>query len=149
MARIKLDTADAVQEFAEVSSDIQELAAAWVANKVEADSYADIVKKQGDSLKAMMAQMDLTKITPTPGYTVSRVESTTVKFDQAKLLAVLKANGLNDMVETVEVVNMDALETYLYRNQISPELATALDACKNSVTSVALRLNKSKARKEN
>lgn len=81
------------------------------------------------------------------GYVAKRTESTRETMDEAKLVEVMKKHGLTACIETVEVVDMNTLERYLYDNGTTPELAEDIDKCRKITPVVTLRVSKSK-RKE-
>ena len=141
MARINLSDVTESEKI-EMPDDVQQVADIWASNKVEADAYDALCKKLGDKLKAVMLEANSTKIS-TPYGTVSRIEAEKVSFDEARLLEVVKAHNLN-MVKTVEVVDMDALESYIYHGDVPADVAADLDACKKTQVVVQLRLTKSK-----
>ena len=69
-------------------------------------------------------------------------------MNEAKLLEVLRQNGINSAIKTKEYVDMDALEAYLYNNAPSVDLARQLEACRTTSETVQLRLSKTKTKKE-
>lgn len=81
-------------------------------------------------------------------YTAKRTESTRESMDEAKLLEVMKKYGLTACIQTVEVVDMETLERYLYDNGASPELAEDIDKCRKITPVVTLRVSRAKRKKE-
>lgn len=113
--------------------------------------YCDNLKKEVDKnnalIKDLMHQADVGTY-EAGGYTAKRTESTRESMDEAKLLEVMKKYGLTACIQTVEVVDMETLERYLYDNGTSPELAEDLDKCRKITPVVTLRVSKTKKKKE-
>jgi hypothetical protein len=68
-------------------------------------------------------------------------------MNEAKLLEVLKQNGIDVAVKTKEYVDMDALENYLYNNMPSADLARQIESCRTTTETVQLRISVTKTKK--
>lgn len=125
---------------------LEELIPRYALNKSELDSYTKICKEENEQIKA--ALVDLGEDTYTAGgYTVKRIVATKETMNEAKLLEVLRQNGIDVAIKTKEYVDMDALEAYLYNNMPSEDLARQLESCRTTTETVQLRLSKAKVSK--
>lgn len=148
MARINLSQTDeAISTSRTVSTTLDELIPQYAANKRELDSYTKICKEENEQIKVQL--MDIGEDTYSAGgYTVKRIVAVKETMNEAKLLEVLRHNGINNAIKTLEYVDMDVLEAYLYNNAPSAELARQLEACRTTTETVQLRLSKTKTKKE-
>lgn len=148
MARINLSQTDEViSTNRTVNTTLDELIPQYAFNKNELDSYTKICKEENEQIKAQL--VDLGEDTySTGGYTVKRIVAVKESMNEAKLLEVLRQNGINSAIKTKEYVDMDALEAYLYNNAPSADLARQLEACRTTSETVQLRLSKTKSTKE-
>lgn len=137
MSRLKIDQAIEVtgDEFAQV-----------VDSYCTKNGQLKILKNDVDELNAAiketMADKGLNEY-DTGNNRITVSESDRVTTDEDKLLAVVKAYGI-DAVRTREYVDTDALEDYLYKNTVSAELRAALDACMEHKKVVTLRTSKTR-----
>lgn len=148
MARIKLSQTDEViSTNRTVNTTLEELIPQYAFNKSELDSYTKICKEENERIKAQLA--DIGEDTYSAGgYTVKKIVAIKESMNEAKLLEVLRQNGITGAIKTKEYVDMDALEAYLYNNAPSADLARQLEACRTTSETVQLRLSKTKAKKE-
>ena len=147
MSRIKLPEEEVVESvYTAGQDDLDELIARYALNKNELDSYTKICKNENEQIKAMLVERGEDEHTA-GGYTVKRVVAVKESMNEAKLLEVLRQNGINVAIKTREYVDMDALEAYLYNNLPSEDLARQLESCRTTTETVQLRLSKAKAKK--
>ena len=125
---------------------LEELIPRYAMNKSELDSYTKICKEENEQIKAALVDLGENEYSA-GGYKVKRIVATKESMNEAKLLEVLRQNGIDVAIKTREYVDMDALEAYLYNNVPSEELARQLDGCRITTETVQLRLSKVKASK--
>lgn len=127
---------------------LDELVPKYGANKAEADDLKKIVEAQNKQIKELMADADITSY-EAGGYVASVSTTEKSKFNEAKLLNVIKGNEelASQVIKTQEYVDMDALENILYAGTISKELLLEMDKCKETSTVVTLRIKKAKKKK--
>lgn len=119
----------------------------YARQKEDFDDLKKEVDKNNALIKDTMLNMGLDKY-EAEGYVAKRTESSRETMDAEKLLAVMKKHGLTNCIQTVEVVNMETLERYLYDNGATPELAEDIDKCRKITPVVTLRVSKAKRKKE-
>lgn len=132
---------------AEPAPSLEVLIPQYARQKEDFDDLKKEVDKNNALIKDLMcrANVDTYKA---EGYVAKRTESSRETMDAEKLLKVMKKHGLTACIQTVEVVNMEALERYLYDNGASPELADDIDTCRKITPVVTLRVSKAKRKKE-
>lgn len=130
----------------EPSTNLEELIPRYALNKSELDSYTKICKEENEQIKAALVELGENEYSA-GGYTAKRVVVTKESMNEARLLEVLRQNGITDVIKTREYVDMDALEAYLYNYMPSEDLARQLESCRTTTETVQLRLSKAKAKK--
>lgn len=111
----------------------------YASNKLELDSYKKLCDRDNEKIKKLMADLD--ENTYVAGiYKATRSVQNRETLNEEKLLEVCKKHNITGVIETKEVVNMEALEDYLYKNTPSEDLATDLNNCKSSKEVVTLRV---------
>lgn len=143
MSRINLSP---TEPSTHVSQSLEELIPRYALNKNELDSYTKICKEENEQIKAALVELGENEYS-TGGYTVKRIVAVKETMNEAKLLEVLRQNGLDVAIKTREYVDMDALEAYLYNNMPSADLARQLESCRTTSETVQLRLSKTKIKK--
>lgn len=144
MSRISLSHAN--EPSPTCNTTLDELIQAYAFNKGELDSYTKICKEENEQIKAALVELGENEYSA-GGYTVKRIVATKESMNEAKLLEVLRQNGIEAPIRTREYVDMDALETYLYNNMPSTDLARQIDSCRVTSETVQLRLSKTKPQK--
>ena len=109
-------------------------------NNTQFNSLKKIVDAQKGDIKAIMIENGIEQF-EVGDIKITHSPSTKYDFVQDKLVAKLKKLGHNDLIKTVEVVDMDCLEKVLYEDE---SLAKELVDCQTSTTSYTLRLGKVK-----
>lgn len=125
---------------------LEELIPQYAANKNELDSYTKICKEENEQIKTALVELGENEYSAGV-YTVKRIVAVKETMNEAKLLEVLKQNGLDMAIKTKEYVDMNVLEAYLYNNMPSEDLARQLESCRTTTETVQLRLSKTKAKK--
>lgn len=132
---------------AEPTPSLDVLIPQYARQKEDFDDLKKEVDKNNALIKDLMREAD-TGTYEAGGWVAKRTESSRETMNLEKLLEVMKKHGLTDLIQTVEVVDMGALEKYLYDNGATPELAEDIDKCRNITPVVTLRVSKAKAKKE-
>ena len=125
---------------------LEELIPRYAFNKGELDSYTKICKEENEQIKAHLVALGQDEYS-TGGYKVKRIVAVKESMNEAKLIEVLKRNGITAPIMTREYVDMDSLEAYLYNSAPSADLARQLESCRTTTETVQLRLSKVKASK--
>ena len=148
MSRIALTATDAPNPAADALNEItlEELIPQYAANKNELDNYTKICKEENEQIKVALVELGQDEYSA-GGYTVKRIVAVKETMNEAKLLEVLRQNGIDVAIKTREYVDMDALEAYFYNNTPSADLARQLDSCRTTTETVQLRLSKTKVKK--
>ncbi len=143
MSRINLSPTEPSQNPAQ---SLEELIPQYAMNKQELDSYTKICKDENEQIKAHLVALGQDEYSA-GGYKVKRIVAVKESMNEAKLIEVLRQNGIDAAIKTREYVDMDALEAYLYNNTPSADLARQLEGCRTTSETVQLRLSKAKASK--
>ena len=125
---------------------LEELIPKYAMNKNELDSYTKLCKEENEQIKAALVELGEDTYSA-GGYTVKRIVAVKESMNEAKLLEVLRQNGIDAPIKTREYVDMDVLEAYLYNNVPSADLARQLESCRTTSETVQLRLSKAKVNK--
>lgn len=120
--------------------DLELLVSRWAENKTEMDSYKDSVTSDANDIKQMMKELGI-KAIEVPGFKATYSERVSQNFNEDKLLAKIKSLGFVDCVKTVEVVDMEKLESLIYDNELDP---SELASCKETKVTPTLKLTKLK-----
>lgn len=120
--------------------DLELLVSRWAENKTEMDSYKDSVTSDANDIKQMMKELGINVI-EVPGFKATYSERVSQNFNEDKLLAKIKSLGFVDCVKTVEVVDMEKLESLIYDNELDP---SELASCKETKVTPTLKLTKLK-----
>lgn len=120
--------------------DLELLVSRWAENKTEMDSYKDSVTSDANDIKQMMKELGI-KVIEVPGFKATYSERVSQNFNEDKLLAKIKSLGFVDCVKTVEVVDMEKLESLIYDNELDP---SELASCKETKVTPTLKLTKLK-----
>lgn len=122
------------------------LVPAYADHKKTLDEYKKTCDSENAQIKDEMFRQDVGEFSA-GGYTAKRIVTTKESMDNDMLPQVLKKHKI-PAVACVEVVDVDALEQYLYNNEISAELAEDIDRCRKTTEVVQLRISKTKKKKE-
>ena len=124
----------------------------------ELDNQIKTLTKEFDSdkvtIKNLMGDNNIDDCTA-GGYTVTRQVSYRTKYNEDKMLDILKADWKQrygdiecPYIKTKEVVDMDALEAVIYANELPNEVMMKLNDCQEKTEVVALKCTKAKAPKK-
>lgn len=141
MARIKLE----VEEKNETTSEFLDVVIPrFAANKSALEQYKTICEEDNTAIKKEMARLKI-KSYSADGFTAKTVEAHKEVIDPALLLEVVKRYDL-PVVKTVEVVDTEKLENYLYHHvdDLPEGLAADLNKCKSETVTVSLRISNNK-----
>lgn len=123
----------------EQTETLDELIPRYAANKIELDSYKKICDKENSLIKELMKEADETEHFA-DGYKAKYIVSKREEMNEDKLLGILKKHEITDAIKTIEIVDMDALEDYLYNHKASEELISDIDSCRSTKEVVQLRV---------
>lgn len=126
---------------------LDELIPVYAENKADLDRVDKICKAQNAEIKQKLEELGEDEHTA-GGYVAKRIVSERESMNEERLLEVLVKHGVPEVIKTKEYVDMDALEKYLYNNDLSDDLAADLDSCREIKEVVQLRVSKEKKKKE-
>lgn len=115
----------------------------YAANKAELDSYDKLCKKDNATIKKLMLEAG-EDVHIAGGFKATRTVQHRESFNDDALLEVCKKHNITEVVKVKEYVDMDALEDYLYNNEMTEELATDLSDCKTTKEVVTLKVTEVK-----
>ena len=138
MARLNLNSDEIT-----TSRTLDELIPMYALNKSELDSYKKICDEENAQIKKQMLDLGTDEYTA-GGYTAKRTVSTRESINEDKLMMVLLKHGIKGVIKTKDYVDMDALENYLYNNEMTSSLAADLESCKTVTEVVTLRVKADK-----
>lgn len=138
----------------EIDEKLSELVPQYGKLDTEIKTLKKDADKQKDEIKNLMIGADMTKCSY-GGYVVSKVVSHKDTLDEAKALEILKkdwAERYGSMecpyIRTVEVIDMDALESVIYADELPSDTLKALDGCRTTTEIVSLKCAKAKEEKK-
>lgn len=141
------------------ASTLDELIPAYAQNKQEMEDYKKICDEQNKAIKECMNEQELSEATVgnwTAKITVQHRE----KMNEDTLLAVLDTsvvkdeNGYNvnprdlDIIKSKEYVDMDTLESAIYKGLIPTDVLMKMDSCRETTDICTLKVTKAKKKKE-
>lgn len=133
----------------ELTEDIllDDLMLRYILNKSEYDNYKNLVETDNAEIKKRMKSNNLTEWT-VKDYIVKYITSQKQSINENKLIEVLKRYNCQSLIKTKEYVDFDALESLLYNaDNLSSELVSEIDNCRNITEVVSLRVSKKKEKK--
>lgn len=114
---------------------------AYAENKKELDSYKELCERENKEIKKIMLDNSLTSF-EAGDYTAKIATQNRTTLDEEKLLYVMKQGGYNNVIKTKEYVDMDALESALYHNDIDKQTMEQMDKCQNIKEVITLTVKK-------
>lgn len=122
------------------SMSLEELAQAYVENKRELDSYKKICDEENKQIKQVMEELGVDSV-QVGNKSLKKIVTTSYKVNEPRMVEVLKKYNV-PAVRTVEVVDEEALESFLYHAEPeeNKELIAELNLCKTPSEVVQLRL---------
>lgn len=121
-------------------TNIDDLVVSYYKHKTDLDEQKKVCDKENTALKNLMLELGEDEHI-SGDIKAKRVVAEKVTMNEDKLLTVAYKHGLKDIIRTKEYVDTDALEDFLYHNDVSPELASDLASCKNVTEVVSLRMS--------
>lgn len=128
---------------------LDELIPKFAAHKAEAGELKKVCDSENTEIKDLMAEAGLKKY-DAGDYTATYIESKKESMDEDKLLYLLKTQFTKKqlkelkLIKTVEQVDENALENAIYNNLVGPEFVEKMATCKETSTTVSLRVTKRK-----
>ena len=121
---------------------LDDLIVSYYQNKSELDGYKKICDAENSSIKSKMLELKEDSHT-SDGITAKIVIQKKESFNEAKLLAVAKQFNL-DVIKTKEYVDMDALESLMFSNNVPTDAMVKLSDCKEVTEVTTLRISRAK-----
>lgn len=129
-----------------VTGELNTIIPQFYKDKAEMDKFKKVADAENKKIKQLM--LDANEDTHEAGEYVARQSvSERESLNEDKLIAVLKKHEIPGVIKTKEYVDMNALESYLYYNEMTKSFAADLDRCKTTIKVVTLRVTKKKPRK--
>ena len=148
MGRVKIDGVSIKfdEEVEKVAVSLDTLIPQYAENKSMLDDYKKICDNENKQIKELMEEGSY----ETGGWKATKTISTRETMNEEKLLDVAKKNSyyLSDIIKTKEYIDMDKLESLLYKGNISKEVLMEIDMCRESKEVVTLRISKVKEKKD-
>ena len=118
--------------------ELEQLIIDYYNNKKAQDEYKKICDAENKQIKQEMgvATKEFGE------YKATVYETTKVKIDEQRLLAILKANGYSTAIKTKEYVDMDELESLIYNNKIDAPILKLIGQCKDEDKIQTLRVTR-------
>ena len=148
MGRVKIDgvTIKFDEEVEKVPVSLDTLIPQYAENKSMLDDYKKICDEENKQIKDMMEEGSY----EAGGWKATKTISTRETMNEDKLLDVAKKNSyyLSDIIKTKEYIDMDKLESLLYKGNISKDVLMEIDKCRESKEVVTLRISRVKEKKD-
>ena len=120
----------------------------YAENKNILDDYKKLCDTENKQIKEMMEEGSY----EAGGYKATKSVQVRESMNEDKLLDVLKQYAIgydeNKLIKTKEYVDMDVLESMLYKGMIDKEVLMQIDKCRETKEVVTLRISKVKEKKE-
>ncbi len=120
---------------------LQELVPRYAHSKQEADSYKKLAEQDNAEIKSIMLKEKLDTFTA-GGWTASCTVSEKEALNEEGLIAYLKKNKVKGLIKKREYIDMDALESAIYKGEID---AAALAPYQEKKEVVTLRIKKERS----
>jgi hypothetical protein len=120
---------------------LEDLVRAFYYNDSQMKRYKMISDEEKAKIKDIMRDSDISDFVVS-GIKAKYITSKKENMDEDMLLTILKKNGLDNCVKTIEVVDMDALENAIYHNEVPNSVLKKMDACRKTVIIESLRVTK-------
>ena len=114
----------------------------YASMKADADKFKKAAEDLNKNIKQVMTDNNLDKYSAS-GFTVTKVVTNKESMNEQKLLQVAKKYNI-PAIKTVEVIDMDALENFLYHTDVSDEIMEDLAKCKSKTEVIQLRIKEEK-----
>ena len=132
-------------------NNLDTLIPAYAENKAMLDDYKKICDKENKQIKELMDEGSY----EAGGYKATKSVQVRESMNEDKLLEILKDLDDNydidcygtNLIKTKEYVDMDVLESLIYKGKLSNEVLMDIDKCRESKEVVTLRISKVKENK--
>lgn len=141
MARKKIETSENVQ--VDLSSTIN----SYVLHKQQLEELKKLCDSENAQIKEYMKENNIESYDDGNGHTVKYSVQERTSMNEAKLLKVMKDNGVNYVIKTQEYVDSDLLEKALYNNELSEDVQRQIAECNEVKYVPQIRLSKTKGGK--
>lgn len=130
-----------------VNADTEELSriiSSYITNKDLEKEYKDLASAENTRIKSIMETLNISECADKDGMNLAVVsEQKKETFIEDRLIQFLKDNGYaKDIVKTKEYVDMDALESAIYHNEIPESVVKEMQDCKEVKITKVLRIKK-------
>lgn len=118
----------------------------YAENKSMLDDYKKICDSENKQIKELMDEGSY----EAGGYKATKLVSVRETMNEDKLLDILQnisGSYENGLIKTKEYVDMDVLESMLYKGLIDKEVLMEIDKCRESKEVITLRISKVKEKK--
>lgn len=118
----------------------------YAENKSMLDDYKKICDDENKQIKELMEEGSY----EAGGYKATKSVQIRESFNEDKLLDVLRDVAeakANNLIKTKEYVDMDVLESMIYKGMIPTDVLMEIDKCRESKEVVTLRISKIKEKK--
>lgn len=130
-----------------IKQKLDELVPMFGLNKAECDSYTKLCKEENNQIKELLDELGESDYT-SGGFVVHKSVAISESVNMDKLVRVITENDdlskVDGLIIQQPTVNMDVLESYLYNNPITPELAEKIKACTIEKETVRLTIKAAK-----
>ena len=132
------------------NEDLNVLIPKYYENKAILDDYKKICDAENSQIKELLTTIDGGTYS-VGDYTAKRIISHRENVNEAKMLEVLKRYNITEAIKTVEVLDTDALENFLYHADSENDptiraLSAELANCKSTTEVIQLRVSRKKSR---
>ena len=146
MSRVKVMTGQEIQESIEATNNLDSLIPRYAENKAMLDDYKKICDEENKKIKELMDEGSY----EANGYKATKSVQVRETMNEDKLLDVLQnisGSYENGLIKTKEYVDMDVLESMLYKGKIPKDILMQIDKCRETKEVVTLRISKVKGSK--
>ena len=131
--------------------ELKELVDSYAQHNEDYNALKKIVDKEGKEIKERFALEDISEMQG-DGFKVSVSIRTTETLLEDKLLVLLKNSDidpdvLTNVVKTKEYIDMDALESAIYKGDITENIVATFDVCREVKETQVLKVTRDKKKK--
>lgn len=124
--------------------DLERMVSNYYMNKQDLDSYTELCDEENKEIKKVMGELKL-DIHEFGDYKVTRTVSKRETINEDVLLDIVRSHSI-PVIKTKEYVDMDALESLIYNNQVPNDVLLQMDKARNCKEVVTLKVTKKKNR---
>lgn len=133
---------------------LDELVTQYGANDAKFKELKKVCDGEKEEIKTRLNEEGVSDWTA-GGYTVKRIESERTSMNEERMLEILKLDWQKrygdipcPYIQTIEVIDMDALEAALYAEELPDDVVQDLYHCRTTQTVVTLKCSKAKEKKD-